>query len=379
MASIERRARDGRVRWLVRYRDPSGRQRAKTFGRRVDAEAWLAENQVDLLRGAWRDPKRGRMTVAAWWAAWWPTTTPTLRASTRGRDETYWAAYVEPTFGAWPLAAVDRLAVQRWVAELAGRGLAPATVGKAAQLLGKVLAAAVDGGILAANPARRVPLPRVERDAPRFLDAGGVARLAGVIHPRYRALVLVGAYGGLRIGELAGLRRGRVDLPRGEVDVDQVLVEVAGRLHAGPPKTRAGRRRVGLPRPVADELAAHLAAWTAPGPEALVFTAPEGGPLRVNAFRARVWRPAVAAAGLDGLRIHDLRHTAVSLWVAAGADPKTVATRAGHTSVRTVLDVYAQLYPEGEAALRERLEAAYQPPTAPPAGEVVALDARRRR
>src|SRR4029453_16455179 len=78
-----------------------------------------------------------------------------------------------------------------------------------------------------------------------------------------------------------------------------------GVLHMGPPKTRASRRTVGLPRFVVEELAAHLAA---PGdPEDLVFTAPQGGPLRLPAFRARVWRPAVRAAGLDGLRIHDLR------------------------------------------------------------------------
>ncbi|HET6751988.1 MAG TPA: tyrosine-type recombinase/integrase, partial [Actinomycetes bacterium] len=118
--------------------------------------------------------------------------------------------------------------------------------------------------------------------------------------------------------------------------------------------------------------------YVAPEPGAYVFTAPEGGPLRVNAFRTRAWRPAAAAAGLGELRIHDLRHTAVSLWVAAGASPKEVAARAGHTSVRTVLDVYGGLYPESDAALRGRLEAVYQPPTDPPAGEVVALDRYRR-
>ena len=88
----------------------------------------------------------------------------------------------------------------------------------------------------------------------------------------------------------------------------------------GPPKTRASRRMVGLPRFVVEELAAHLAGAT--DPEAFVFTAPQGGSLRVTRFRARVWRPATRAAGLDGLRIHDLRHTAVALWIAAGANPR---------------------------------------------------------
>jgi integrase len=125
----------------------------------------------------------------------------------------------------------------------------------------------------------------------------------------------------------------------------------------GPPKTRASRRTVGLPRAVVEELAAHLAAPAEP--DALVFTAPQGGPLRVIAFRARIWRPASRHAGLDGLRIHDLRHTAVALWIAAGANPKEVAARAGHTSVSFTLDRYGHLYPESDAALRDRLDAIY--------------------
>ena len=172
--------------------------------------------------------------------------------------------------------------------------------------------------MLAQSPCRRVPLPKVEREEMRFLTPAEVATLADAIAPCYRALVLVGAYGGLRIGELAGLRRGRVDLLRGTVQVAEIVVEVRGVLHMGPPKTRASRRTVGLPRFVVEELVIHLAG---PGDlDAFVFTAPEGGPLRVNLFRARVWRPAVTAAGLEGLRIHDLRHTAVALWIAAGAN-----------------------------------------------------------
>ena len=108
----------------------------------------------------------------------------------------------------------------------------------------------------------------------RFLTPAEVAALADAIAPRYRALVLVGAYGGLRIGELAGLRRSRVDLLRGTVQVAEIVVEVRGILHVGPPKTRASRRTVGLPRFVVEELAAHLGR---PGDlEALVFTATPG-------------------------------------------------------------------------------------------------------
>jgi integrase len=93
------------------------------------------------------------------------------------------------------------------------------------------------------------------------------------------------------------------------------------------------------------------------------------GPLRVHGFRTRVWRPATRAADLDGLRIHDLRHTAVALWIAAGANPKEVSIRAGHASVGFTLDRYGHLYPETDSALRDRLDALYgsaQPaPTSP--------------
>jgi integrase len=125
---------------------------------------------------------------------------------------------------------------------------------------------------------------------------------------------------------------------------------------------------------VVEELAAHLAG---PGdPEAFVFTAPQRGPLRVTAFRAQVWRPATRAAGLDGLRIHDLRHTAVALWIAAGANPKEVAARAGHASVSFTLDRYGHLYPEADAALRDRLDPLYGSTQPAPAPRVIRLPER---
>jgi hypothetical protein len=86
-----------------------------------------------------------------------------------------------------------------------------------------------------------------------------------------------------------------------------------------------------------------------------------------------VWRPATRAAGLDGLRIHDLRHTAVALWIAAGANPKEVAARAGHASVSFTLDRYGHLYPEADTALRDRLDALYGAARSTPEGTVVRL------
>ena len=373
MATIQKRVRNGRITYRVRYRDPAGGQRSKVFARKADAQRFLNETETAKTRGTWTDPVLGRVLFRDWLGEWWATTT-NLRASTRARDDSLLRRFALPRFGAASLAAISQRDVRAWVAELSARGLAPATVQKAYQLLGKVMGAAVDAGMLAQSPCRRVPLPKVEREEMRFLTPAEVATLADAIDPRYRALVLVGAYGGLRIGELAGLRRSRVDLLRGTVTVGEIVVEVRGVLHVGPPKTRASLRTVGLPRFVVEELAAHLAG---PGdPEAFVFTAPEGGRLRVNAFRARAWRRAVLAAGLDGLRIHDLRHTAVALWIAAGANPKEVSVRAGHSSVSFTLDRYGHLYPEADAALRDRLDALYGSAQPRPTSQVVRLPRR---
>jgi integrase len=139
------------------------------------------------------------------------------------------------------------------------------------------------------------------------------------------------------------------------VDVAEIVVEVRGELYVGPPKTRAGRRIVTLPRSLVEELAEHLG--LAGEADAWVFTADKGGVLRPSNFRVKVWLPAVRAAGLAPLRPHDLRHTAVALWIAAGANPKEVSVRAGYTSVAFTLDRYGHLFEGHDDELRERLDA----------------------
>jgi integrase len=277
----------------------------------------------------------------------------TLDPSSRLRDFATYRNHIEPAFGAVPIASINHLAVRQWVAKLSTSGLAPATVHKAYQVLSKILRSAVDADLLVGSPCDRVPLPRIERNEMRFLDPDGVARLANAIDPRYRALVLLGAYGGLRSGELFALRRERLNLVEGRVDVAETAVEVAGHFHFGPPKTRAGRRSVPLPRFVVDELAAHVADIASSD---LVFHAPEGGPIRASLFRRRTWEPAVDKAGLAPLRPHDLRHTAVALWIAAGASAHEVARRACHTSSSVVLDRYGHLLPHAEERVTKALD-----------------------
>lgn len=342
-------------RWEARYRGPGGREHSRRFSTRREAQAFLERAGADRQRGEWRDPQGAKVLLADWVDAWWATTV-NLRPSSRARDEAYIRNHVLPVFGELPLGAISQLEVRAWVADLAAGGRAPATVQKAYQTLSKILQGAVDAGLIAQSPCRRIGLPRVEREEMRFLTPAEISGLAEAISPRYRAMVLFDAYCGLRLGELAGLRRSRVDLLRRQVQVAEIAVEVKGQLLFGPPKTRAGQRKVPLPRFVSDELAAHLDTYGSADTESLVFVGADGGALRANGWRARHWRPAIRAAELEPLRPHDLRHTAVSLWVAAGASPKQIASWAGHTSVSVVLDRYGHLFPGHEDAVLDRLD-----------------------
>jgi integrase-like protein len=244
MGHIERRVWSGKASYRARYRDPAGRERSKSFRRKADAERWLAEIEHTKTRGMWTDPRLGRIRFADWLAAWWSTTT-NLRPTTQARDETLLRLHALPRFGKMPLVAITQLEVRAWVAELSVSGLAPATVVKTYQLLGKLMGAAVDAGYLAQTPCRNVPLPKIEQEEMRFLGPTEIVHLAEVIHPRYRALVFVGAYGGLRIGELAGLRRRRVDLMRGAVTVAEIVTEVKGSCSSGRPRRAPAGERSG--------------------------------------------------------------------------------------------------------------------------------------
>jgi len=173
------------------------------------------------------------------------------------------------------------------------------------------------------------------------------------IAQRFSAFVLLGGYGGLRFGELAGLRLDKVDLRRRTVRVDTSLIEVRGQLIEGRPKTVAGMRTVPLPRSVVDRL--EIATRDLGGHDH-VFSGAGGSPIRAGSFRARFWVPALTRADLAGLRMHDLRHTAVSTWIAHGASANQVQVWAGHQSVATVFDRYGHLFPGGEDPIMDSID-----------------------
>ena len=241
----------------------------------MDAERFLVSIEDAKLRGAYVDPAAGRVPFSEW-AERWYLTTAALRHTTRRDYRKLLDQQVLPAFVGDSLAGIDALAVREWVADLVAGGLSARRARKAHAVLSQVLGSAVEGGRLSRNVAAGIKLPKVQRTEMRFLDAAQVETLAEVIDPRYGTLIRFAAYSGMRPSELTALRISRLDLLRGTARVVEAAPEVDGRLHWSGVKTHEART-VRLPRSVAEELGADLAGRPRDG-EALVFTAPLGGP-----------------------------------------------------------------------------------------------------
>jgi integrase len=206
--------------------------------------------------------------------------------------------------------------------------------------------------------AADVPLLSERAKLPRFLSQTEVEHLAAEIRDRYRALVLMGAYAGLRWGEAVGLTRSSVDVLRSRIVVRTTAVEVHGQVTLGhEPKTRRSVRTVPVARSIMRRIEQHLADYVGPEPDALVFTASKGGPLFRSTFARHVWHPALARAGLDGFTFHGLRHSFVAILVAAGCNVREVSEWAGHNSVAFTLTRYGGLFEDGSAEAVDSLEA----------------------
>jgi integrase len=349
MASIAKRP-DGTFR--PRYRDAAGREHARHFKRKVDAQRWLDEQTSALVRGDWIDPDRSRLTVGQWSQTWLagrshlkPKTLESYRSLLRTR--------VLPTWEQVPLPKIAHSDVAAWVAGMRAEGLSASRTRQAYHLLTSMLDAAVRDGRLARNPAAGVDLPRLPTSDRRYLSHAQLADLAERCGPHRRLVLLLG-YTGLRWGEAAALRTRRVDLLRGRIEVAESVADVNGSMIFGPPKSHA-RRWVPVPRFLRDDLAAQLAGR---GPDDLVFPSRSGTPLRVQSFRRGWFDPAAVAAGMEGLVPHELRHTAASLAIASGASIKGVQSMLGHASAAMTLDRYGHLLGDELDAVADRMDAA---------------------
>ena len=349
MASIARRP-DGTYR--PRYRDEHGKEHARHFRRKVDAQRWLDEVTAAVQTGTYVDPKRARTTVGEL-APVWLAGKINLKPTSRARYADVLKTHVLPRWGNVALIRVTHGDVQAWLSELSDRGLAGASVRKAQGVLSGILGLAVRDRRLAVNPALGVALPPMQEKRRRYLTAEQLEALADAAGPG-RVAVLVLGYCGLRWSELAALRVRHFDLLRRRVLVEEAVTEVDGsRLVWGTPKTH-GRRSVPLPRFLVDELARTVV--TRPADE-LAFPSPQGAVLRNRNARSAWFDAAARDIGEPGLTPHELRHTAASLAIKAGANVKAVQRMLGHASADTTLDRYADLFDDDLEDVADRLDA----------------------
>lgn len=353
MASVEKRPSG---QWRARWREyPGGPQRAQHFPRKVDAEQHLVKMQHDLMTGAYVSPDKAKTTVEQYAAAWLERMRPTWRESTAALVTVSIDKHLVPALGSRPIGSVKRADVEALCAALE---LKPSTVRTVHQHLGQMFSAAAEDGLIVRNPAAKARLPKVDAPRARPVPPEVVARITEALPDWLRVAVPLGVGVGLRQSEMSGLTCDRVDFLRRTLRVDRQLHRGEG-LELVPPKTASSNRTVPMATFVVDAIAAHLAAHPA-GADGLVVAHADGRPVDANRF-GNHWRRAVKAAGVPGLRYHDLRHTFASTLLSRGVGVKAVADWLGHSSPVITLSTYAHLMPADEDVARAVLDAALAP------------------
>ncbi|MFJ7077659.1 tyrosine-type recombinase/integrase [Streptomyces sp. NPDC098781] len=285
MAGAKRAGRTPSGRYRVRWYGPDGKPKMKTFARKGDAEAERTRVESRLSDGSYRDPAAARVKFAEV-AESWLAAQLHLKRSTRARYRGVLDVHVIPKWGTTPLDRIHFEDIAEWLADLpsgeatGGRNLSPRSVRKAYVVLSRVLGYAVKARRLAVNPAVGVPLPKAMPADHVYLDDFQVDALANA-SGAYRVFILLLAYTGLRWGEASALKVGRGDLDACRAHIVEAYAEDNGKLYLDTPKNHE-RRSVPIPRFLAEELNPHVQGR---GDEELLFTAPQGGPLRARNFR----------------------------------------------------------------------------------------------
>jgi integrase len=362
-----------------------------TFATKVDATLWLEVQRADQVRGLWRAPApRVDVRSVGEYVQEWITRHPSARPGTKELYAGLLRTCIVDDLGEVQVADLTAEEVRQWHFELGerlaadaerrrsallakGRQVSAASVwdgrtrqAQAYRLLRAAMSTAVTDGVIAEQPCRikgagtpKAALGRVPDLADRLLSPVQVATVAEKMPPRYRALVLAAAWSGLRQGELMALTRS-------DLDLDQVPAVVrvrrsirrseSGTVRTDLPKTPASIRTVSLPAPLAHVLAAHLAEFVGPEPDAPLFRTATGTlPARSNL--STTFGRALVAAGAPQVRFHDLRHVAQVYAAEAGATLPELMARLGHATPAAAL-VYLHARSDRDEVLTEALSAA---------------------
>lgn len=324
-------------RYLAYYRDPGRKSHWAQFRTRNEAREWRARALLDPA-----SVRSGKRTLAEVWATFVEHHGANLRPTTRANWEQEWKAHIAPGFGTWPIGRIGVIEVKKWLAEMEIAGVGAATRHKCRSILGRLLGEAVENGEIASNPVAargtRVKLP--QRRKARILDPGEVRQViiaTKAISGESDALAVeLMFFLGLRIGEMAGLQAGDVDLKSGEIVIRRTVVQPRGGASLQNATKTAEYRVIPVPK--------ELPLWTKLDgyvrrhgfvAQAQLFTAPEGGLIHPNNWRRRVWRPAMQKAGiLDPPTSHAGRRTTASLLQVVGVPAGTIQAILGHSTLQ---------------------------------------------
>lgn len=340
---------------------------AQGFPNKTTAKKSLSLHRADQIRGDALKPRGGSITLAEFVADWWPGYEQTLKPTSLHSEGGRLRNHILPLLGHLPLDDIDTPVVQQWVADLDSgvgpalgkrkrRPLAPKTIRNVHGILFVIMSAAIADKRIRLNPCAATNLPRVEPKEMRFLTDPEIGRLVVAMPPHWRPLIMLLVATGLRWGEAIGLKVGRVDLlaDRPRLTVVEQLQEMSdtGELVFQSPKSAKSRRTVSFTKQVALLLTPLIASKNA---DEVVFRAPMGGLVRTRNFR-RTWVAATEAAGLAGLRIHDLRHTHAAILISAGRPLMAISRRLGHSSVAVTDVLYGHLREEADEGIITAIE-----------------------
>ena len=346
-------------RWRARYVDDTGREHVQTFARKVDAQQWLNKEVSDQVTGTWTDPKLGRVAFGVI-AAKWLLTKAHRKPKTVAGFESLLDTLVLPRWKDIALRDIAFDDLQVWISGLSvdgsvrceGKGRRASRLRQAHQLVGAVLKFAIKAKYISVNPADEIDLPTLPDTEQRYLTHEQLQRVA-VASGRLRTLILVLGYCGLRFGEAAALRVEHVDIPARRINIRRSVTSVRKLgLIEGPTKNHESRS-VPIPASVARMLKNDIEGLDK---DSLVFESHRGGWLTLGQARYRFTKATAAVGGLDGVGLHDLRHTCASLSIQAGANIKVLQRLMGHKTATLTLDRYGHLFPDDLDAVAVALD-----------------------
>ncbi len=257
-----------------------------------------------------------------------------------------WRAWTNKNSLIGQLAAADvtPLHVSMWLGDLREEGLAQSTIRSHVILIRHILRYAVNPlGLRADNPAAPITAPQSKKRTPSNqprLTEYEVWQLADVIHPRYRTFVILGAYTGLRLAELIGLRSSYLDR-----NAWPYVINVDWQWDQGVKEFRRPKRNTIRTVPITPELAGLVDKHTLQYPpsqnrDGLMFAASNGSQMHQSNFRNQVWYPALERAGLPRVTPHSLRRTFVDIMIDRGVKPTDVRDLAGHKDINVTMNTY---------------------------------------